>query len=374
MVIEDIDNQTSLSQRKNLSTLGSKKNRKDLMDDRKNYFSEFGIILTEKCNIKCKHCIFNCHPDTKTELNWLVIERIIKEAAATKSITNINFTGGEPFLELDTLVNAVNLCNTLGLKSSVVTNGFWAVSENVAKHILKKLNGLVVLNVSTDSFHQEFISIDRIRNVILSGYELGIDIYVRISYLNDPVSEIEYIKKQLIQVEGLYKISQQPVVSIGRAASNIDKNSIFSYDPTGIFCRGIDTPLIVSNGDVLACCSHVLSDLDDHPLLLGNIYNQSLEEIKNAADINPVIHALRLWGPSELVHLVQEQAKKDGCLFIPPLKDEVHNLCSLCKYIVNNQNYIKMLMHAIQDPDVLHEIAVGRLMELGEVSMILKEK
>jgi MoaA/NifB/PqqE/SkfB family radical SAM enzyme len=370
--MEKIGNKITYA-RKNISTLESKRSRKDLMEKRENYFSQLGIILTGKCNIRCRHCMYNCQPDTKMELGWLVIERLIKEASAIENITQIHFTGGEPFLELDTLFKAVNLCKLLGLKVSVVTNGYWAVSVNVAKQILEKLDGLTLLEVSTDSFHQEFVSIDRIRNVILACNELGINKCVRVSFLNDPVSEIENIKKHLSPVEGLYELSQQPVLPIGRAASHINLDLIFSYDPKGVFCRGADFPLIISNGNVSACCGPSVSWLGDHPLLLGNIFKQGLKEISDAADLNPIIHILRLWGPSELVNLVKEQSEKDCCFFTPPMLDEIQNICSLCKFIIANPKYSRLLQRAILNPVVVYELAVRRMIELGEISMILKE-
>ncbi len=367
--------QNSIIKRKNLSKLESTEyNLESLISERGSYFSQLGIVLTEKCNIKCRHCIFSCLPSQKMELGWSVIERLIKEAAALGNIKNISFTGGEPFLELDTLVNAVRLCKRLGLKASVVTNGFWATSLNEAKSTLEKLDGLILLNVSTDTFHQEFVPIDRIHNTILSCNELGIDCYIRVCYLNDPVSEIESIKKQLSKVEGLYKISSQPVVPSGRAASQIDIDSIYSYDPIGVFCISVNKPLIISNGDVAACCGPVVSWLGDHPLKLGNIHNQSLEEIRNAADLNPIVQVLRLWGPGELVQLVQKEADEKGYSFTPPLRDDIQDLCSLCKYIVADPNHVKMLRCAVENSEIWHEIAVGRLLEFGEISMFLEEK
>lgn len=100
------------------------------------------------------------------------------------------FTGGEAFLEYDILVENIALCEELGLEQSVITNGFWALDSHITKQKLKKLKGLRTVNVSTDFFHQEFVPVDRIRNIILSCHELGIECIVRISYLNDPASEI----------------------------------------------------------------------------------------------------------------------------------------------------------------------------------------
>ncbi len=103
---------------------------------------------------------------------------------------------------MNNLVESIALCEELGLESSVVTNGFWALNSYISKQKLKKLKGLRTLNISTDSFHQEFVPVDRIRNIIQSCHELGIKCVVRISYLNDPVSEIKIIKKQLTGLDG----------------------------------------------------------------------------------------------------------------------------------------------------------------------------
>jgi hypothetical protein len=358
--------------RKNISDLKST-NREKQMINRGAYFSNFCIELTKKCNIRCRHCILDAQETHNMELGWPVIKRLIKEAAVLGDIKEIGFVGGEPFLELDTLINAVNLCKMLGMKASVVTNGSWAFSEEKAKKILEKLRGLTTLCVSTDTFHQEFVSIDRIRNVILSCHELGIDCDVYFCHLNDPVSEIEALKKQLAGVEGLYNLKHQPVVFLGRAATQIDINSLYSYDTRGQFCYSVDNPLVNSNGNVVACCGGAVIWPGNHPLQLGNIHYQTLDEIRKAADLNPIIHALRLWGPNELVHLVQKQVEREGYSFNQPPMDEIWNLCLLCKYIVANLDHAELLRRVAKDPEVYHNIAAVRLIELAEISMLLEE-
>lgn len=343
------------------------------MSDTVTYFSRFCIDLTEVCNLRCRHCLLDIEENQKLTLDWPIIQRIIKDAAMMGDVKEIAFVGGEPFLEFDTLVRSVNLCNTLGIRPSVVTNGFWAISEKEAKYILSSLGGLWNLCVSTDIFHQEFVPIERIRNVILSCHDLGIECHVYVSHLNNPENEIKLIISQLEGLDGLFELKQQPVIFIGRAEKEIDIKTIFKYDPRRKSCDCIDSPLVTCNGNVIACCGAAITWPDGHPLQLGNIHNQNLIEIRRAAELNPILHAIRLEGPEKLIQLVQEQAHKEGSVFIPPPINQVTDLCSLCKYIIADQYNFHLLLRAMSDPEVLHSIAVGYLIKYSDIGLLLRE-
>jgi len=270
---------------------------------KRSFFSNIEIVVTSKCNIGCRHCIYDCQPFSKEKLNKPVIKDLIRQAAMLNSVRSIVFTGGEAFLEYSSLIESIALCEELGLEASAVTNGYWALTAQTATKKLKELKGLKTLNVSTDSFHQEFIPADRIRNVIESCHELGIKCVVRISYLNDPASEIGIIKKQLTGLDGLYTIVAIPVAPFGRAATLIDTCSIYAYDPNGIPCCGADDPVIDANGDVKFCPGGLFSHPENSLLKIGNIYYETLGEIKKSANLNPIVQMLRLHGPSGLVRL-----------------------------------------------------------------------
>lgn len=335
------------------------------------YFSNICIDLTERCNIRCRHCILDVNEPGKPP-GWAVIERLITEAADLQEIQEIAFVGGEPFLEYQTLVKSVALCRRKGLRSSVVTNGSWAKNADAAKKMLGELDGLTTLSVSTDRFHQEFVPVENIKNVIVSCHELGIECHVYISHLNHPESEVEAVKNQLAGLEKYYRVNQQPVLYMGRAAKELDRESIFTYDPGGKMCYCIDSPLIRCDGDVIACCGAAIVWPRDNPLRIGNIHNQTLGEIRRDARLNPVIHALRVGGPDLLVRLVREQADKEDVLFTPP-PNQIRDLCSLCGYIFTNPEYSCLLQRAVSDPAVSHRIAVDCLIEFAEIDLLLEE-
>jgi MoaA/NifB/PqqE/SkfB family radical SAM enzyme len=336
---------------------------------KRSFFSNIEIVVTSKCNIGCRHCIYDCQPYSTEKLSKTVIKDLIRQAAALNCVKSIVFTGGEAFLEYNSLIESIALCEELGLEAAAVTNGYWAHTAQIAGQKLKELKGLRILNVSTDSFHQEFVPAEKIRNIIESCHELGIKCIVRISYLNNPGSEIGAIKEQLSGLDGLYSIVAIPVAPFGRAAALKETCSIYSYDPRGLPCCGADDPVIDANGDVKFCPGGLFSHPENRLLKVGNIYDETLEEIKKSADLNPVVQMLRLRGPGGLVRLVRDQAKKDGAPFVPPQTEEKRDLCSLCKYVIINPSNARTLQRAVRDPKVYHEIARESLQEFGETSM-----
>jgi hypothetical protein len=230
------------------------------------------------------------------------------------------------------------------------------------------LPGLTRLGLSADTFHQEFIPIEKIRNAIIAGNKLGLDCAVRICHLDDPDAEIEGVRQELIEVEGLYEIEHQPVQPLGRAADEVDPDSIFSYDTTMTSCRSADSHAINTAGDVIACCGATAMWPGDHPLRFGNVHDRPLDEILKEADINPVLHAVRLWGPAGLVNLAKAQADEEGAPFIVP---KINNICGLCEYMVADPHHAALLRRAVANPEALREIALARMVELGEVSLFM---
>ena len=361
-------NQNISTQNKSLPP--KQKNNESGICKRRRYFENLGIILTEKCNIKCAHCIFDCNHTSINQLDESTIKNLITQAANIEMIKLIGFTGGEPFLEYDKLVRLVDFTSSIGMMASVITNGFWAESFGEAVKKLERLSNLNNLAVSTDRFHQKFIPVHKVKNVIKACHELSILCYVRISYLNDPAAEIQLINNQLKDVEEYYVLESQPVTPSGRAASQIDAKTLFEYDVKRTPCISPDRPIISSVGTLLACCGPPVNWGCDHPLLLGNIHKQMLSDIIMAANLNPIVHALRVWGPIELLRLVKRQAIKEAIVLDLPASNEFIEMCSLCKFICTNQIYTDLLLKAVNNSKIYREIATARLIELGEIAMM----
>lgn len=79
------------------------------------------IYATYRCNLRCKHCFVGPSLDLGTHFDLQLLQKLLKSAPSwnTKEIT---FLGGEPSL-YPHLVSVVHLCQDLGMKARIVTNG-----------------------------------------------------------------------------------------------------------------------------------------------------------------------------------------------------------------------------------------------------------
>jgi len=336
--------------------------RTSIMDEREDYGKKFSLIITDQCNIACAHCLPECTGKESFSLEWPVVRKLIEEAA-DNGIETICFTGGEPFLKFDVLQAGIHLSHRLGLKSTVMTNGYWASSRRKARAKLEQLSGLTRLGISTDVFHQVFVPVNKVINGVLAAHELGIYCGVRLTHLKQPDQEIAELQEQLASVAGLYELEHQPVQPLGRAEHEIPYEEIFSYDVTAACCRSADVHAVNPNGCVTACCGAAGEWEEGHPLSFGNVHKNSVDEILDTARNSQALHAVRLWGSSGLLKLAMDEARRQCQTLEDP---EIHNLCELCRFTNTDEKCVKFLNDALEREDVRRSIRFARLKDLGE--------
>jgi hypothetical protein len=83
------------------------------------------------------------------------VRDIFDQGEALGSIDAICLEGGEPFMYYPTLLEAARLARARGWSVDVVTNGYWAISEEDAHLALRPLAALPLrgLYISEDAYH-----------------------------------------------------------------------------------------------------------------------------------------------------------------------------------------------------------------------------
>jgi MoaA/NifB/PqqE/SkfB family radical SAM enzyme len=100
---------------------------------------------------------------------------------------------------MELLENLVKYANKKGLKTEIVSNGYWAETAEVAVTFLKHLkkSGLAVLNLSVDDFHQEFILVSHVRNAFKAAVSLGVKVLVMTTTAKNNVINVDTIPELL---------------------------------------------------------------------------------------------------------------------------------------------------------------------------------
>lgn len=143
-----------------------------------------GLILSYKCNSRCKHCMYACSPDwpadwiSRQDLETCLDQlsgRIQPSMFGPESIdlaSGLHYTGGEPFLNFELLLTAVQIGEQRGIPSTFVeTNGNWCVDQTDAEDKLTRLKeaGLKGLMISVNPFLLEHVPFDRTRLCVQAG-------------------------------------------------------------------------------------------------------------------------------------------------------------------------------------------------------------
>ncbi|AEY67261.1 radical SAM protein [Clostridium sp. BNL1100] len=252
--------------------------------------------ICNQCNVKCRHCsnAETLNDGKKAEppyvLKWL-------EDASEADFSEATFVGGEPFLYVDDLILYCKKTHELGMKSCIITNGFWATNLERAVELLKSIKGLDSILVSSDIFHLEYIDSQTIKNVFDACIQLNINIA-----MNATCSSKED-KKKIWDIYSEYKnsvfINTHMLMPIG-AAKSLPVERWCLEDKIAklpVVC-GIDNFLVDMDGDVHACCNSILSK---EPLFyVGNMKKESLSLLLKNFIRNPLYCLMKEQGPRGL--------------------------------------------------------------------------
>jgi hypothetical protein len=235
------------------------------------------LLLTYQCTFECDHCFAWGSPWQSGTMTIENIRYILNQAIDAGFVEWIYFEGGEPFLYYQTMLAGVNEATRLGFKVGIVTNSYWATSDEDAFLCLEPLAGKIQdLTISSDLFHfSEKIS-KQSQHVTKVANELKIP--TGVICIEQP------------DVDGVSTIGQIPPESAtimyrGRAVEKLaNKSSLYSTD-LFIKCphEKLDDPgrvHIDPFGNLHIC----------QGISIGNIYTTSLSEICNS--FNPKAHEI----------------------------------------------------------------------------------
>lgn len=102
---------------------------------------ELWLYVTERCNLRCSHCLVSAGDGRGEELDLEGLKRVIGEARSLGA-RRIFFTGGEPFTRRDIFALIEHVTGELGLELVILTNGTLLDERRVKR--LKGIPGLVV--------------------------------------------------------------------------------------------------------------------------------------------------------------------------------------------------------------------------------------
>ncbi|MGD8397578.1 MAG: radical SAM protein [Anaerolineae bacterium] len=335
------------------------------------FLNSIGLMLTYHCTIACPHCIVEAGPHRSEEVpldlcfDW--IEQIAAYGAG--SVKGLALTGGEPFHDLDRLVQVSDYGHELGLVVSAVSNAFWAPSREAALAVLSRLPAVQMLSLSTDAYHQRAIPFEHVENAVWAARQLGIGYNIAVCTDHEEDETYRRIMADL-EAAGLADgVRVSIAFPVGRAQKQSQR---FHYrtapTPTISACTMGGAPVLFPDGTVSACIGPILTLPPNHPLCLGNILHEPLAEILDRAEENLILHTVRAWGPHKLVAFLQESGYGD----LLPGEYICDCICDVCYKLMRDERIVAALREILTDEAQRHLIAYARFYYLGEPQLALR--
>lgn len=247
------------------------------------------LLLTYQCTFECDHCFVWGSPWQNGTMTLETIRTVLQNSKDMDSLEWIYFEGGEPFLYYQTMLAGVRIAVEHGYKVGIVTNGYWATSEEDATLWLAPLAGMVQdLTISSDLFHYSQKVSQESKIITKVAGQLGIPLGIIC---------IERPEIEAASFEGQIPSESSSVMYRGRAADELAPQ-VRQY-PASIYTQCPHENLrdpgrvhVDPYGNLHIC----------QGIILGNLLTKNLVEIceEFKPSNHPIIGALLAGGPSEL--------------------------------------------------------------------------
>jgi len=278
------------------------------------------ILLTYQCTFECDHCFLHCSPLSEGTMTLAQVRTVLQEAQRIGTVEWIYFEGGEPLLYSLSMLEGVRMARNMGFDVGVVTNAYWAVSDEDADLWLRPLaeQGIADLSISEDEFHCGEEEEAPAKRALASARRLGIP--TSAICIEKPV-----IEAALEEVPGSGQEKGTPVVGGGVMFKGRAADKLTDGLPRRMWQTLTECPY-----EDLASPSRVHVDSYGHVhvcqgVSIGNMWQKPLSEIvrDHHADLHPICGPLMKGGPALLAteyDIVHEDGYVDECHFCYSLR------------------------------------------------------
>ncbi len=270
------------------------------------------VITTRQCTAACDHCCIGSSPLATGRIPVERIHGLIDEAKRIPSIERIVFTGGECFLlgrDLDALIAHAH---ELQLHTRVITNGYWAIDERAARKRISSLRtaGLTEMMLSTGSFHQSFVPVERIVHAARAAAGAGIPVRIAIEVCDQQTFDETVLHEELAEelAERRVFLGHDPWTEDvgGRGRSALSHAGLLARGgddrAVGRCGQMLDTITVTPDQQLLACCGFPMEQLPR--LRIGSLAEQALDDVLRSAPNELLKMWLHVAGPKAIADFV----------------------------------------------------------------------
>lgn len=290
------------------------------------------FVLSYACPLKCSFC---CHTRDVVGSKRMTSARMLEHMqrfGAEPSVDRFCFTGGEPFLYLDDIKDAVAKARQLGVRQPfhIVTSANWVEDAAQTRKVMEELHGLGMdlLGLSYDHEHAKWVSVEQIRIICAIAAELSIKINLNGVFWHEGESIDDLLRTD--ELPGQVRIRSYLAVPAGRAKRastwprryDISEESKYTCGEPGIY-----HVTIYPDGEVYPCCSGGINI--DAKLSCGNTNSADPSKILRTVYTNFHARMAKEFGWGALYEFVRREAPELASKL--PRFEDVDSACEICR-------------------------------------------
>jgi MoaA/NifB/PqqE/SkfB family radical SAM enzyme len=297
------------------------------------------IVVTNRCPLSCAHCGPRSGPGERGSLNF---ENVIAalDAARSRACGIVNYSGGEPFILGQKLVDFVRAAAERNFVPRVTTGAYWSPTLADARKRLEPLGtaGLRQLFISCSDAHREFVPLNNVIEATRAAVDRGISVCIVLGTSKNSTTSSRSVR-EAFEAAGVPPpwMMDSPIIPFGRAETTIHFSELL-LQPVENFagpCPSMTQhPTLQPDGQVTGCAS--VFALECAPLSFGQIHESPLSEILERMDKSTLAAWIHKIGVVELKQFIEEHS----AIRFP---DRYVNICHLCGDILNNPEALTFL-------------------------------
>ena len=303
----------------------------------KSFIGKLAIAMTDKCSAACDMCCFGCSPQGKHTLSNELMKDVIRQASEIESVQSVGFTGGDPFMVFDQLLECSQYAKSVGLRVTVNTNGFWGRNEKRAYELLQQLKeaGVEAISFSADRYHQQFVPIEDLRTAMRVTNNVGMltDISImETAHSDDIVRMTEALRPEIYQASVINHV----LLPVGSALERVKEGEFIRYfESKEARCTFFGMIQLNFDGNYYMCCSQFCREIPR--INLGDARTVKLKDLENRITSDDYLYVMLRNGLTWYVDLAREMGFE--------VPDYLCSACHCCYYVFRNQE----LLDAIKD-------------------------
>lgn len=217
------------------------------------------FYITDRCPVGCAHCSVAARLGGPRVTDYPLFAEMVAGISAEPDVQAVAISGGEPFTERRGLGMAMDAFTGAGKDVVIFSSGHWASGHRCPRWIANVLARTSTVILSTDSFHQATVGLERFGRALGHVAEAGCHIVAQV--LDEPggIARVRAVLRSALGQNWADRADVKPITPLraGRGREVFPSRGTHAVAELGP-CPLTASPTVRYDGAVTGCCNETV--------------------------------------------------------------------------------------------------------------------